>query len=309
MPRARLALEREHVQHPARAAADVEHGAVGRGGDRLVDRAGRARASARGPGGCAGRRARGAGGRRGRRRGRRRRARRDSCDQGGGEPRVGGLGRDGAGVGDRCPRRAGRGAGSGRSRARAAAPAAVRPCRPRSSGSRRRRGLTRFSRGRARPHQPPSAARPSAQDSARPASSSAGVSCGVSMPTRKAAVARVLERGREPLTEAVAPLGDDLEAVRQPVAGLAVEGEDAPVGAAGGDRGERVDERRLGKGRGLLRGEGRGQARLGASGDGGLRDDDDGAHRRPPARRACPGRHAAFPRTVPVTFEVPTRGR
>ena len=81
-------------------------------------------------------------------------------------------------------------------------------------------------------------------------------------------LADVGERRGEPLGEAVAALGDDLEALGQPRAGLAVEHDDPPPGALGGQRGgERVAQRGAREVRRLLRRAGRAEPGLDLPGD------------------------------------------
>ena len=92
--------------------------------------------------------------------------------------------------------------------------------------------------------------------------------------------ADVGERRREPLGQAVAALRDHLEAVRQPLAGAAVEGDHEPAGARGARRGV---QRVLQGGRGQLGGLDRrarwAQAGLDPSGDRRFGDhDESGAH-------------------------------
>jgi hypothetical protein len=132
--------------------------------------------------------------------------------------------------------------------------------------------------------------------------------------------AHVGEGGREALRQAVAALGDDLELRGDPRAGLAVEDDDPAPGAARGEHGgERVLDRGRGQPRGLLGRARRSQARLDPAGDRLLGDHDERrghvnscAARRPPVhpRTEAMSRTArTVPRTVPVTFERPSRGR
>ena len=120
--------------------------------------------------------------------------------------------------------------------------------------------------------------------------------------------ADVLECRRKPLCETAAALRDELEPVGQPAVGLAVE-RHHPTGGQprASDGGQRVLERRAREHGCLLRVQGRGQAGLHAAGHRRLgHHDERGAH----ASAAVMSRTVrSVPRTVPVTFERPRRGR
>ena len=119
--------------------------------------------------------------------------------------------------------------------------------------------------------------------------------------------ADVRERVRQALVEAAPALRDDLDAGRQPVADRAVQHDYAPGGRRRQDRIERVRQRCAGQRRRVTRGARRAQPRLAAPGSRGLGQHHQcGVHAR---ARAMSLTARAVPRTVPVTFERPTRGR
>ena len=178
--------------------------------------------------------------------------------QGAGEAAAGALGGDRLGVGEAVDVAQRRQLGGAQAELAQAARAGARRSARCSSARRRRRagrgGGSRSPSSR-RPRRAPSTASvPGASSAASESSSSAGVTCGVSIPissvgpscAEKAAARR---RSRPP-----PHLGDDLEAGRQPVAGLAVEDEH-PLRAGGRrDRAQRVRQRRLGQARPPARG-------------------------------------------------------
>jgi hypothetical protein len=129
----------------------------------------------------------------------------------------------------------------------------------------------------------------------------------------------VVERGGDPLVQPPAALLRHLEAGRQlrPQGArrgpLVIQGQQVPGERGAGPGLQRVDERRLGQRRGLLRGERRGEPGLDPARHRGLGQDDElgrpfgGCHEASTRRMSRTVR--TVPLTVPVTLDRPDRGR
>ena len=145
------------------------------------------------------------------------------------------------------------------------------------------------------------------------------MSCGVSIPMSSAGPANRGERAGQPLVEAAAALRHDVEPGRQPRPRLAVEDQHPPP-RRGREHGvQRVGQRGLGQRGGLPGRARRHEAGLDPSGPRLLGDDEQGGVRGRAVRPVRCGHLASTrlmsrtvrtePRTVPVTFDLPMRGR